>query len=169
MPPGTTRDSGRCSTVTSAGEYIQLSSCSCFYQPFFFPYGQRSEHTFCMHQAQFVIGVISCFLPSVDQVVATVAGDSRLSIVRLVSCAARTRQPVMRQYAGFRVAVAVTRDPHCTFATSGRFAKVRHTHPHILLRQRESGRGGFLSSTSCALTVHVIKSGFKLRSTFTPR
>lgn len=44
-----------------------------------------------------------------------------------------------------------------------------HTHPHILLRQRESGRGGFLSSTSCALTVHVIKSGFKLRSTFTPR
>lgn len=44
-----------------------------------------------------------------------------------------------------------------------------HVHPHILLRQRESGRGGFLSSTSCALTVQVIKSGFKLRSTFTPR
>ena len=38
-----------------------------------------------------------------------------------------------------------------------------------LVRQLESGRGGFLSSTSCALTVHVIKSGFKLRSTFTPR
>lgn len=44
-----------------------------------------------------------------------------------------------------------------------------HVHPHILLRQRESGRGGFLSSTSCALTVQVVKSGFKLRSTFTPR
>lgn len=121
MPPGTTRDSGRCSTVASAGEYIQLSSCSCFYQPFFFPYGQRSEHAFRMHQAQFVIGVIGCFLPSVDQVVATVAGDSRLSIVRLVSCAARTRQPVMRQHAGFRVAVAVTGDPDCTFAAARLF------------------------------------------------
>ena len=158
MPPGTTRDSGRCSTVTSAGEYIQLSSCSCFYQSFFFPYGQRSEHTFCMHQAQFVIGVIGCFLPSVDQVVATVAGDSRLSIVRLVSCAARTRQPVMRQYAGFRVAVAVTGDSDGAFASTRRFAKVSHNHPHIRFRQRESGRGGLLSSTSCALTVQVRKS-----------
>lgn len=121
MPPGTTRDSGRCSTVTSAGEYIPLSSCSYFYQPFLFPYGQRSEHTFCMHQAQFVIGVISCFLSTVDQVVATVASDSRLSIVRLASCAARTRQPVMRQYAGFRVAVAVTWDPDCTFTAARLF------------------------------------------------
>lgn len=44
-----------------------------------------------------------------------------------------------------------------------------HTQPHIRLRQRESGRGGFLSSTSSALTVQVVKSWFKLRSTFTPR
>lgn len=44
-----------------------------------------------------------------------------------------------------------------------------HVHPHIRLRQRESGRGGFLSSTSSALTVQVVKSWFKLRSTFTPR
>lgn len=169
MLPGTTRDSGRCSTVTSAGGYIQLSSFSCFYQPFFFPYGQRSEHTFCMHQAQFVIGVIGCFLPSVDQVVATVAGDSRLSIVRFAPGATGACQSVMRQNTGFRIAIAVPGDPYRTFAASGRFAKVRHTHSHILLRQRESGRGGFLSSTNCTLTVHVIKSGFKLRSTFTPR
>lgn len=122
MPPGTTSDSGQCSTVASAGEYIQLCSCSCFYQPFFFPYGQRSEHTFRMHQPQFIMGVIGGFLPSVDQVVATAAGDSRLSIVRLASCAARTRQPIMRQHAGFRVAVAVTRDPDCTFAAARLFA-----------------------------------------------
>ncbi|VEF68918.1 hypothetical protein SB00175_03639 [Klebsiella oxytoca] len=158
MPPGTTRDSGRCSTVTSAGGYIQLSSCSCFYQPFFFPYGQCSEHTFCMHQAQFVIGVIGCFLPAVDQVVATVAGDSRLSIVRLVSCAAGASEPVMCQHTGFRVAVAVPGNPDGAFATTRRFAKVSHNHLHIRLRHRESGRGGFFSSTSCALTVQVIKS-----------
>lgn len=121
MPPGTTRDSGRCSTVASAGEYIQLSSCSCFYQPFFFPYGHRSEHTFCMHQAQFVIGVIGCFLASVDQVVATVAGDSRLGVIRFASGTARPRQPVMCQHAGFRVAVAVPGDPDGAFAAARLF------------------------------------------------
>ena len=115
------------------------------------------------------MGEVGGFLSAVDEIVASTAGYSALCIVRLASSSAGTRQAVMSQYAGFRVAVAVTRDPHCAFAASGRFAKVRHTHSHILLRQRESARGGFLSSISCALTVHVIKSGFKLRSTFTPR
>lgn len=121
MPPGTTRDSGRCSTVTSAGEYIQLSSCSCFYQPFFFPYGQRSEHAFCMHQAQFVVAEIGGFGSAVDYVMAPVAGNSRLGIIRFASCAARACQPVMSQHAGFRVAVAVTWDPDCTFAAARLF------------------------------------------------
>lgn len=74
-----------------------------------------------MHQAQFVVGEIGGFGSAVDYVMATVAGDSRLSIVRLASCAARTRQPVMRQHAGFRVAVAVTWDPDCTFAAARLF------------------------------------------------
>ncbi len=121
MPPEMTRDSGRCSTVASAGEYIQLSSCSCFYQPFFFPYGQRSEHTFRMHQAQFVAGVISGSLSAINEIVASTAGYSALCIVRLTSSSARTRQPVMRQHAGFRVAVAVTGDPDCTFAAARLF------------------------------------------------
>ena len=85
---------------------------------------------------------------------APVAGDRRLSIVRLASCAARTRQAVMRQHAGFRVAVAVTRDPHCTFATSGRFAKVRHTHPHILLRQRNCTKHRWMFSGGGSSLVH---------------
>jgi hypothetical protein len=122
-----------------------------------------------MHQAQFLMGEVGGFLSAVDEIVASTAGYSALCIVRLASSSAGTRQAVMSQYAGFRIAIAIPGDPYCAFAASGRFAKIRHTHPHILLRQRESGRGGFLSSTSCALTVHVIKSGFKLRSTFTPR
>lgn len=121
MPPGTTRDSGRCSTVTSAGEYIQLSSCSCFYQPFFFPYGKRSEHTFCMHQAQFVIGVIGGFLPAINEIVAAVTGDRRLGIVRLASSSAGASQAVMRQNTGFRIAIAIPGDPYSAFAASGRF------------------------------------------------
>ena len=72
--------------------------------------------TLRVHQAQFVVGEIGGFSSAVDNVMAPVAGDRRLSIVRLASCAARTRQAVMRQHAGFRVAVAVTGDPHCTFA-----------------------------------------------------
>lgn len=122
-----------------------------------------------MHQAQFVAGVIGGSLSAINEIVASTAGYSALCIIRFASSSAGTRQAVVRQYAGFRIAIAVARDPHRAFAASGRFAKVRHVHPHILLRQRESGRGGFLSSTSCALTVQVIKSGFKLRSTFTPR
>lgn len=121
MPPGTTRDSGRGSTVASAGEYIQLSSCSCFYQPFFFPYGQRSEHTFRVHQAQFVVGEIGGFGSAVDYVMAAVAGNSRLGIIRFATGTARPRQPVMCQHAGFRVAVAVTGDPDCTFAAARLF------------------------------------------------
>lgn len=122
-----------------------------------------------MHQAQFVAGVIGGSLSAINEIVASTAGYRSLGIIRLASDAARSRQTVMRQHTGFRIAIAVPGNTYCAFASSGRFAKVRHTHPHILLRQRESGRGGFLSSTSCALTVHVIKSGFKLRSTFTPR
>lgn len=122
-----------------------------------------------MHQAQLIAGVIGGFLSAIDEIVASTAGNCPLGIVRLASSSAGTRQAVMRQNTGFRIAIAIPGDPYCAFAASGRFAKVRHTHPHILLRQRESGRGGFLSSTSCALTVQVIKSGFKLRSIFTPR
>lgn len=122
-----------------------------------------------MHQAQFVPGVIGGSLSAINEIVASTAGYSALCIVRLASGTAGASQTVMCQYAGFRIAIAVPGNTYRAFAASGRFAKVSHTHTHILLRQRESGRGGLLSSTSCALTVHVTKSGFKLRSTFTPR
>lgn len=115
------------------------------------------------------MGVVGGFLSAVDEIVASIAGDRRLGVIGFAAGTACSRQAVMRQYAGVRVAVAVPGDPDGTFTATRRFAKVSHYHPHIRLRQRESGRGGLLSSTSCALTVHVIKSGFKLRSTFTPR
>ncbi|SUQ57662.1 hypothetical protein EC841_10163 [Raoultella ornithinolytica] len=122
-----------------------------------------------MHQAQFVVGVIGGILSAVDQVMTPAAGYCRLGIIRFAPGTTRSRQTVMRENTGFRVAVAVPGYPHGTFAATSRFAKVCHNHPHIRLRQRESGRGGFLSSTSCALTVQVIRSGFKLRSTLMPR
>ena len=112
----------------------------------------------CVHQAQFVVGEIGGFVSAVNYVMAPVAGNRRLSIVRLASCAARTRQAVMRQHAGFRVAVAVTRIA-LYIRGLGPLCEGSPYSPHILLRQRVC-RGGFLSSTSCALTVHVIKSGF---------
>ena len=115
------------------------------------------------------MGVVGGFLSAVDQVVAVTAGDRRLGIIGFAAGAAGASQPVMGQYAGVRVAVAITGDTYRTIAAMRRFAKVRHNQPHIRLRQRESGRGGFLSSTSCALTVQVRRSGFKLRSTFIPR
>ncbi len=111
-----------------------------------------------MKQAQFIMGVIGGFLSTVYQVVAVTAGDRRLGIIGFAAGAAGASQPVMCQHAGFRVAVAVTGDSDGAFASTRRFAKVSHNHPHIRLRQRESGRGGFVSSTSCALTVQVRKS-----------
>lgn len=83
-----------------------------------------------MHQAQFVAGVIGGFLSAIDEIVASITGNSRLGIVRLASSSAGTRQAIMRQYASFRIAIAVPGDPYRAFAASGRFAKVRHTHPH---------------------------------------
>lgn len=75
-----------------------------------------------MHQAQFVVGVVGGFLSAVDQVVAVTAGDRRLGIIGFAAGATGASQPVMRQHAGFRVAVAVPGDPHGTFAATRRFA-----------------------------------------------
>lgn len=74
-----------------------------------------------MHQAQFVMGVIGGFLPAINEIVAAVTGDRRLGIVRLASSSAGASQTVMRQYAGFRIAIAIPWDPYCAFAASGRF------------------------------------------------
>lgn len=104
------------------------------------------------------MGVVGGFLSTVDQVVAVAAGDRRLGVIGFAANAARSRQSVMRENTGFRVAVAISGYPNGTFAATSRFSKVCHNHPHIRLRQRESGRGGFLSSTSCALTVQVSRS-----------
>ena len=60
-----------------------------------------------MHQAQFVADVIGGFLSAIDEIVASITGNSRLGIVRLASSSAGTRQAIMRQYASFRIAIAV--------------------------------------------------------------
>lgn len=60
-----------------------------------------------MHQAQFVAGEIGGFLSAINEVVASTAGNRSLGIVRLASSSAGTRQAVMRQYAGFRIAIAI--------------------------------------------------------------
>ncbi len=75
-----------------------------------------------MHQAQFVAGVIGGFLSAINEIVASTAGNRSLGIVRLASSTAGTRQALMRQHAGFRVAIAVPGDPYCAFVASGRFA-----------------------------------------------
>lgn len=75
-----------------------------------------------MHQAQFVVGEIGDFGSAVDYVMAVTAGDRRLGIIGFAASSARTRQPVMCQHAGFRVAVAVPGDPHGTFAATCLFA-----------------------------------------------
>lgn len=75
-----------------------------------------------MHQAQFLMGKVVGFLSAVDQVMAAIACYGCLGVVRLTSGTARPRQPVMRQYTGFRVAVAVPGYPHGTFAATRRFA-----------------------------------------------
>ena len=72
-----------------------------------------------MHQAQFVAGVIGGFLSAINEIVASTAGNCSLSIVRLASSSAGTRQAVMRQNTGFRIAIAIPGDPYCAFAASG--------------------------------------------------
>lgn len=74
-----------------------------------------------MHQAQFVAGVIGGSLSAINEIVASTAGNCPLGIVRLASSSAGSRQTVMRQYAGFRIAIAIPWDPYCAFAASGRF------------------------------------------------
>ena len=75
-----------------------------------------------MHQAQFVVVEVGGFGSAVDYVMAPVAGNSCLGIIRFASCAARASQPVMCQHAGFRVAVTVAGDPDGAFTASRRFA-----------------------------------------------
>ena len=60
-----------------------------------------------MHQAQFVMGVISGFLSAVDEVVTTAAGDRCLDIIRLTASTARSRARTLvsglpLQYPGIR-------------------------------------------------------------------
>lgn len=71
-----------------------------------------------MHKAQFVAGVIGGFLSAINEIVASTTGNRSLSIVRLASYAARTRQAVMRQHTGFRVAVAIPGYPNGAFASA---------------------------------------------------
>lgn len=69
-----------------------------------------------MHQTQFVAGVIGGFRSAINEIVASTAGYRSLGIIRLASSSAGTRQAVMRQYAGFRIAIAVPGNTYCAFA-----------------------------------------------------
>lgn len=75
------------------------------------------------------MGVVGGFLSAVDEIVASIAGDRRLGVIWFAAGTACSRQAIMRQYAGVRVAVAVPGDPDGTFTATRRFAKVSHHHP----------------------------------------